>query len=49
MLPVICAVRGEIMFVRFSIFGFVVGKLISCFFLGIVLLLVLDFLFNYLL
>ena len=40
-------VRGGIMFVCFSSFGFVVKRLISCFFLGVVFHLVVDFSFYY--
>ena len=45
LLPVIFVVTGRIMFVCFSFF--VVTRLISCFFLGVVSLLVLDFSFYY--
>ena len=47
MVPIIFVVRGGIMFVCFSSFGFVVKRLISCFFLGVVSLLVFDFFFHY--
>jgi hypothetical protein len=47
LLPVIFVVRGWIMFVCFSSFCFVVRRLISSFFLGIVSLLVLKFSFCY--
>jgi hypothetical protein len=46
LLPVIFVVRGGIMPVWLSSFGFVV-RLVSCFFLGAVSLLVLEFSFYY--
>ena len=45
LLTVIFLLRGGIMFVWFSSFGFVVRRLMSCFFLGVVSLFVLEFSF----
>jgi hypothetical protein len=47
LLPTIFVVRVGIMFVCFSSFGFVVKRLISCFFSGVVSLLILAFFLYY--